>query len=165
VGPVDTVNHFFKCMDHHDVECLWSMSGPKTRLTFANLSKRLTKAHGIVYKKIPPEYRNRYIKALMLDNFPAKITPINCLVAFLNVKGMHAPSIPKDKMVIGKLSKTFTVYLPGDTTILLVPSKDGLKLEVLGNTLLKLAFYRTILHNLDILDRDAALFGQKQGKG
>ena len=163
-GPVDTVNHFFKCMDQHDVECLWSMSGPKTRQIFTKLSQRLTRAHDLVYKKIPSEHRKRYIDALMLNSFPAKVTPINCLVAFLNIKGLRAPSISKDNMVAGKHSKTFTVYLPGDTTVLLVPEKGCLKMEVIGNTLLKLAFYRTLLHNLDTLDKDVSLFGKNRAK-
>lgn len=164
VGPVETVNRFFRCMDHHDVNCMWTMSGPKTRKIFIDLSEKLSRAHDLVYNRIPVEHRKRYVDALLLNKFTDRVTPLNCLAIFLNIKELRSPSIPKENMVVGKSGKNTTVYLPGNTTVLLIPERGRLKLEVLGNTLLKLAFYRTLLHNLDVLDHDAGLFKQPLSK-
>jgi len=136
------------------------MSGPKSRRVFTALAKKLTLAHELVYNKVPHKYRKRYIKPLLLDKFPARVKPLNCLAVLLNVRGLRAPSIPEKEMVVGKSGKNTTVYLPGDTTILLINENGSMKMEVLGNTMLKLAFYRTMLHNLDVLNHDVSLFNK-----
>ena len=163
-GPKKTVIRFFHCMDHHDIQCLWDMSGPKTHKLFTDLAKRMTTAKKIVNHQIPETYRKRYTKALLLDKLPTQVSPMNILATILNVKDMHAPSISPDEIMIQSLGKNYTAYVPGDATLLLVAGKEGLKLEILGNTFTGLPVYNTLIHNLDVLDQDIKLF-QKVSAG
>ncbi len=161
-GPVQTVQRFFDCMDHHDIKCLWRMSGPKTRKVFTRLAVRLEHARDIVFHKIPAKYRQRYVKSLLLDKFSSKITPEDCMTVLLK-KNLLAPAIAKKDMVVNKIDKnSSSVYLPGNTTVILVRRKDRLTLEVLGDTLVNLPIYHTLQHNMDVLDKDAALFARIQ---
>jgi hypothetical protein len=130
------------------------------------MAERLTEARAAIDTRIPESYRDRYMHVLLLDKLPQKkIKPTNLFSLLLNVRDMKDPEIDPDSIVIQRLGKNFTAYLPGNTTILIVHDGNDLKLEILGNAFISLPLYQTLSHNLSILKHDVELFDKMRKNG
>ena len=145
------------CIHRDDVKCLWGMSDPSTHIFFNNLANQLNKAK-IQLKDVPDVYKEKYIKALMLDKLKSPITGKDLFTYLIDPKGMiFGEDVIKDAYT-KSVKDGIIVVLSDGTKIKFVNYKGTLKTTIFKTTFQSLPLYRTLKENLKVFDHDLKVF-------